>query len=62
MRQQREQVGASRRLDESVVDAAPQGEYRAIPGASHSNMPLVRPDAVADAVRDGLEQYRARAH
>lgn len=31
--------------------AAPEGEYRAIPEASHSNIPMVSPDAVAEAVR-----------
>ena len=38
--QLQEQISASRRLYESVVDAAPEGEYRAIPEASHSSIPV----------------------
>jgi pimeloyl-ACP methyl ester carboxylesterase len=55
-----EQISASRRLYASVVDAAPQGEYRAIPEASHSSIPMASPDAVSDAVRDVLERHRLR--
>jgi pimeloyl-ACP methyl ester carboxylesterase len=58
--QLQEQIDASRRLYESVVEAAPQGEYRAVPVATHSSIPLVSPDAVADAVRDVLERHRQR--
>jgi hypothetical protein len=36
-----------------VADAG-RGEHRALPDAAHSTIPLVRPDAVADAVRDLL--------
>jgi pimeloyl-ACP methyl ester carboxylesterase len=54
------QVNASRRLYASVVDVAPEGEYRAIPEASHSTIPMVSPDAVAEAVRDVLDRHRAR--
>jgi pimeloyl-ACP methyl ester carboxylesterase len=56
--QLRQQISDSRRLYESVVAAAPQGEYRAVPEASHSNIPMVSPAAVADAVRDVLERRR----
>lgn len=59
--QLREQISAGRRLYESVVAAAPQGEYRAISEASHSNIPMVSPDAVADAVRDILRMQRNSA-
>lgn len=57
--QLQEQIGASRRLYESVVHAAPKGEYRGIPEASHSNIPMVSPDAIAEAVRDVLARHRA---
>ena len=56
--QLQEQISASRRLYESVVAAAPKGEYRAIVEASHSNIPMVSPDAVANAVREVLERRR----
>ncbi len=55
-----EQISSSRRLYESVVDAAPEGEYRAIPEASHSSIPMVSPDAIAGAVKDVLERHRLR--
>jgi pimeloyl-ACP methyl ester carboxylesterase len=58
--QLQEQISASRRLYESVVKAAPHGEYRPISEASHSNIPLVSPDAVAGAVKDVLERHRLR--
>jgi pimeloyl-ACP methyl ester carboxylesterase len=54
------QIDASRRLYRSVVGAAPQGEYREVPGASHSTIPMVAPDAVAAAVKDVLERSRTR--
>jgi pimeloyl-ACP methyl ester carboxylesterase len=54
------QIDASRRLYESVVDAAPEGEYREVPGASHAAIPMVAPDAVAAAVKDVVERGSAR--
>jgi pimeloyl-ACP methyl ester carboxylesterase len=50
------QIDASRRLYESVVDAAPEGEYREVPEASHATIPMVAPNAVATAVKDVLER------
>ena len=54
------QINASRRLYASVVDAAPQGEYRDIPEATHASIPLTSPAAVADAVKDVLTRHRRR--
>jgi pimeloyl-ACP methyl ester carboxylesterase len=54
--QLQEQISASRQLYASVVDAAPEGEYRAVPEASHSSIPMVSPDAVANAVSDVIER------
>ena len=50
------QIDAGRRLYESVVDAALNGEYREVPEASHATIPMVAPDAVAAAVKDVLER------
>jgi hypothetical protein len=50
------QIDASGRLYESVVEAAPEGEYREVPAASHSTIPMLAPDAVAAAVKDVLER------
>jgi hypothetical protein len=50
------QIDASRRLYESVADAAPQGEYREVPEASHATIPMVAPDAVTAAVKDVIER------
>jgi pimeloyl-ACP methyl ester carboxylesterase len=58
--QLQEQISASRRLYTSVVAAAPEGEYRAIPEASHSTIPMVSPDAIAEAVEDVLDRHRGR--
>jgi pimeloyl-ACP methyl ester carboxylesterase len=55
-----EQISASRRLYQSVVYTAPEGEYRALPEASHSSIPMVSPDAVAGAVKDVIERHRLR--
>ena len=52
------QINASRRLYASVVDAAPEGEYRDIPEATHASIPLTSPAAVADAVKDVLTRHR----
>lgn len=54
--QLQEQIRASRRLYESVVGAAPGGEYREVPEASHSTIPMAAPEAVAAAVKDILER------
>jgi len=54
------QIDASRRLYEAVVAAASDGEYRAIPEASHSSIPMISPEAVSDAVADVLERSRLR--
>lgn len=54
------QINASRRLYASVVDAAPEGEYRDIPQATHSSIPLTSPATVADAVKDALTRHRRR--
>ena len=50
------QIDAGRRLYESVVDAALNGEYREVPEASHATIPMMAPDAVAAAVKDVLER------
>lgn len=52
------QINASRRLYTSVVDAAPEGEYRDIPEATHASIPLTSPAAVADGVKDVLTRHR----
>jgi len=49
-------IDAGRRLYESVVDAALNGEYREVPEASHATIPMMAPDAVAAAVKDVLER------
>ena len=54
------QINASRRLYASVVDAAPDGEYRDLPEATHATIPLTSPAAVADAVKDVLTRHRRR--
>jgi pimeloyl-ACP methyl ester carboxylesterase len=54
------QINASGRLYASVVDAAPEGEYRDIPEATHASIPLTSPAAVADAVKDVLTRHRRR--
>ena len=54
------QISASRGLYGSVVDAAPEGEYRDIPEATHSSIPMTSPDAIADAVKDVLTRHRRR--
>ena len=54
------QINACRRLYASVVDAAPGGEYRDIPEATHSSIPQTSPAAVADAVKDVLTRHHHR--
>jgi len=55
----REQIAGSARLYADLAAAAPQGEHRSLSDASHASMPMVRPDAVALAVRDLLDRIRA---
>jgi predicted glycosyl hydrolase (DUF1957 family) len=50
------QISASRRLYKAIVDEAPNGEYCAVPEASHSTFPMVSP--VAGAVKDVIERHR----
>lgn len=50
----REQIAASHLLYEAVVAQAPRGEHRSVDDASHVSIPMARPDAVAQAVRDLL--------
>lgn len=50
--QLREQIKGSERLYAAVAAAAPQGEHRTLTDASHANLPMVRPDAVTDAVTE----------
>ncbi len=54
----RAQIDGSRRLFDAVAAALPRGEHRALPDASHVTIPLVRPDAVADAARDLIARHR----
>jgi hypothetical protein len=46
------QLAGSRRLFDAIAAGAPRGEHRVLPDASHVTIPLVRPDAVADAAAD----------
>ena len=55
----REQIAGSQRLFDAITAAAPRGEHRVLPDASHVSIPMVRPDAVADAARDLLSRVRA---
>ncbi|QNA82611.1 alpha/beta hydrolase [Sphingomonas sp. So64.6b] len=48
--QLRQQITASEQLFESIAANAPHGEHRILPGATHVNIPMSRPDAVAAAV------------
>jgi hypothetical protein len=50
----REMIAGTQRLFTAIAEAAPRGEHRTLPDAAHSTIPLVRPDAVAHAVRDLL--------
>ena len=54
------QISASRGLYAAVVDAAPDGEYRDTPEATHSSIPMANTDAVADAVKNVLTRHRRR--
>lgn len=50
--QLREQITAGGELFAAIAAKAPRGEHRSLPGATHINIPMVRPDAVAAAVQD----------
>jgi pimeloyl-ACP methyl ester carboxylesterase len=56
----REQIAGSQRLFDAIAAAAPQGEHRSLPDASHVSLPVTRPDAVADAVNDLLGRINQR--
>ena len=55
----REQIKGSERLYDDLAAAAPRGEHRTLDDASHATIPMVRPDAVAEAVNDLLGRVRA---
>ena len=50
--QLREQIAASGRLFSEIAAKASHGEHRLLPGTTHINIPMVRPDAIAAAVQD----------
>jgi pimeloyl-ACP methyl ester carboxylesterase len=54
----REQIRGSERLFDAIAAAAPRGQHRSLPDASHVTIPMARPDAVATAVKE----LRAQAH
>jgi pimeloyl-ACP methyl ester carboxylesterase len=56
----RQQIAGSQRLFDAIAAAAPQGEHRSLPDASHVSLPMTRPDAVADAVKDLLVRFSHR--
>jgi len=56
----REQIAASQKLYAAIADTASRGVHRSLPDASHVTIPMARPDAVADAVKDVLDQIHAR--
>jgi pimeloyl-ACP methyl ester carboxylesterase len=57
----REQIRGSERLFDGIAAAAPRGQHRSLSDASHPTIPMVRPDAVAAAVKDLLAQIPAGA-
>ena len=52
----REQIRGSERLFDAIAAAAPRGQHRSLPDASHATIPMARPDAVATAVKELLAQ------
>jgi pimeloyl-ACP methyl ester carboxylesterase len=54
--QLREQIQGSERLYDALTAQLPQGEHRTITDASHANLPMARPDAVADAAFDLMDR------
>jgi pimeloyl-ACP methyl ester carboxylesterase len=57
----REQIRGSERLFDAIAAATPRGQHRSLSDASHPTIPMVRPDAVAAAVKDLLAQIPAGA-
>jgi pimeloyl-ACP methyl ester carboxylesterase len=55
--QLREQINGSQRLYDAMVRTA-GGEHRIVNDASHTTIPMARPDAVAQAVADLLDRIR----
>lgn len=47
----REQIAAAEPLFAAIASGAPRGEHHVLAGASHVDLPMVRADAVAEAVR-----------
>ena len=56
----REQIAGSQRLFDAVAASAARGEHRSLPDASHVSIPMTRPDAVADAVKDLIDRLSKR--
>jgi pimeloyl-ACP methyl ester carboxylesterase len=54
----REQIAGSQRLFDAIAASAPHGQHRSLPDASHVSLPMTRPDAIAEAVKDVLHQLR----
>jgi pimeloyl-ACP methyl ester carboxylesterase len=54
----RQQMAGSQRLFDAIAEAAPNGEHRSVPDASHVSLSMARPDAVAEAVGDLIERMR----
>lgn len=55
----REQIAGSERLYTDIASRAPRGEHRSLPDASHASIPMLRPDAVAGAIRNLLGRIAA---
>lgn len=47
----REQIAAAERLFAAIASDTPRGEHHVLAGASHVDLPMVRAEAVAEAVR-----------
>jgi pimeloyl-ACP methyl ester carboxylesterase len=54
--QLREQIHGSQRLYDALTAQLPRSEHRTITDASHATLPMVRPDAVADAAFDLMDR------
>jgi pimeloyl-ACP methyl ester carboxylesterase len=55
----REQIAGSQRLFDDIAASVSDGQHRSLPDASHVSLPMTRPDAIADAVKDLLHVVRA---
>ena len=55
----REQIAGSQRLFDDIAASVSNGQHRSLPDASHVSLPMTRPDAIADAVKDLLHVVRA---